>query len=59
MKNKEIAWYSIVGYLLAVFGYFINDTNPTDGFSLFLIYLGLVSWCVFGIWGWVRLIKNN
>jgi hypothetical protein len=59
LKNKQVAWYSILGYVLAIIGYIIIDTNPTDGLGMLLAYGGLLVWVVLGIYGWVRLIKSN
>jgi len=59
MKNKKIAWYGILSYLVCGIGFVISGNNPSDGLGMFLAYGGLVSWLVLGIYGWVRLIKSN
>jgi hypothetical protein len=55
MSNKQIAWYSIVGYIVCALGYVIEASSLAD----LCIYGGGIVWIGFGIAGWVRLIKNN
>lgn len=58
MKNKQIGWYgifSLVVFFIALF----SGGEYIEGTTMIIYYASLVSFYVFVIWGWVRLIKSN
>lgn len=58
MKNKDIAQYSIVSWVVMVVA-MLSGGETVEGFAMFAYYLSVIGVYVFGIWGLVRLYKSN
>lgn len=58
MTNKQIAWYSILSFIIFIVTLVCGGEYATDGFVMFMYYISLIGFYTFTVWGWVRLIKS-
>ena len=60
MKNRQIAIWGLVSAIIFIIAVVVQaEQTYTDGFTQIAYYVSCIGIYVFGIWGWIRLIRSD